>query len=73
MIPKRHILKQKLPKGEGSDIASLVKEDIEARAKIGLKKYGERLKPNNGRNSLWDAYNEALDLCMYLRQKIEEE
>jgi hypothetical protein len=27
---------------------------------------------NNGRDSLMDAYQEALDLVMYLRQAIEE-
>ena len=64
--------KQKSPKGDGADIAKLVQADIEARAEMGEKKYGERLKPFNGRNALWDAYQEALDLCMYLRQMIEE-
>jgi len=55
-----------------TDIATLVKNDIESRAEKGVKTYGERLRPNNGRDALWDAYEEALDLCMYLRQKIEE-
>ncbi len=55
------------------EIDPLVQKDIEARAKVGCKKYGELLKSNNGRNALWNAYQEALDLCMYLRQKIEEE
>lgn len=64
---------QKIPFGKGRDIARLVQRDVEARARMGNKKYGERLKPNNGRKALWDAYQEALDLCMYLRQAIEEE
>lgn len=35
-------------------------------------KYGTPLQANNGRNPLIDAYQEALDLCVYLRQEIEE-
>jgi len=62
---------QPTPKGKGPDIATLVQQDIEARAVLGEKKYGERLKPHNGRNALIDAYQEALDLAMYLRQAIE--
>lgn len=54
------------------DIAEMVKQDIEVRAEIGEKTYGERLRAFNGRDALWDAYEEALDLCMYLRQTIEE-
>jgi hypothetical protein len=75
--PENHmhpaIIDQPTPSGTGADIATLVQQDIEARALKGLKTYGERLKPNNDRNALVDAYQEALDLCMYLRQKIEEE
>lgn len=63
---------QQKPIGTGPDVATLVCHDIEARAQKGHVKYGERLKPNNGRVALWDAYQEALDLCMYLRQEIEE-
>lgn len=60
------------PSGGGHDIANLVQLDIEARAQKGEQTYGERLKPNNGRDALVDAYQEALDLAMYLRQAIEE-
>jgi len=66
------IVEQPIPHGD-IEIAPLVQKDIAERAKVGCKKYGEFLKANNGRNALWDAYQEALDLCMYLRQKIEEE
>ena len=69
----KYLNRQQIPKGDGLDIAKLVQSDIELRTEIGKKKYGERLMPNNGRNALWDAYQEALDLCMYLRQKIEED
>ena len=35
-------------------------------------KYGVGLQPHNGRDVLRDAYEEALDLCVYLRQAIFE-
>jgi hypothetical protein len=63
---------QPIPHGSGTPIVDLVRADLEARAVEGEKKYGERLKANNGRDALVDAYQEALDLCMYLRQAIEE-
>lgn len=72
-MTSRHIKAQPTPKGIDVDIANLVSTDIQVRAEGGEKKYGERLKPFNGRNALWDAYQEALDLCMYLRQMIYEE
>lgn len=31
------------------------------------------LQPFNGRDALVDAYQEAVDLAVYLRQRIEEE
>lgn len=53
-------------------IWDLVKEDIEERDKIGEKKYNTRLQAFNGRDALVDAYQEALDLVVYLRQAIFE-
>jgi hypothetical protein len=55
------------------DIVNAVCEDLQKRAKIGEKKYGERLRPFNGRNGLQDAYEEALDLANYLKQILIEE
>jgi hypothetical protein len=60
------------PEGTGPDISRLVQADLEARAEHGKAEYGERLKAHNGRDALVDAYQEALDLCQYLRQEIEE-
>lgn len=54
-------------------VIPLVMKDILDRMDKGMKTYGTHLKTNNGRDALWDAYEEALDLCMYLRQKIEED
>lgn len=57
---------------ERPDIATLVQHDIEERVKKGEIEYGERLKPFNGRNALQDAYEEVLDLAVYLKQAIIE-
>lgn len=51
----------------------LVIQDMHGRDRIGKERYGTRLQPFNGRNALVDAYQEALDLVVYLRQKIEED
>lgn len=50
----------------------LVMRDMENRNKAGVEKYGTPLQPNNGRNSLQDAYEEALDLAVYLKNAIIE-
>lgn len=53
-------------------IGSLVLDDIQARIDLGYVKYGTLLKSDNGRDALMDAYQEAIDLVMYLRQAIAE-
>lgn len=50
----------------------LVVEDMQARDVMGREKYGTPLQPFNGRDALWDAYQEVLDLSVYLRQAIFE-
>jgi hypothetical protein len=60
--------------GEGAvKIVDFVVEDLRGRDAVGQKKYGHPLQANNGRNALRDAYEEALDLAMYLRQRLAEE
>ena len=54
-------------------IHELVKKDLDARAKVGLRKYKTYLYPLNGRSGLKDAYEEALDLASYLKQCLIEE
>ncbi len=54
------------------DIAKLVEKDIEGRVKKGEAEYGERLRAFNGRDALQDAYEEALDLTLYLKQALIE-
>ncbi|MGL4756583.1 MAG: hypothetical protein ACRCXB_29860 [Aeromonadaceae bacterium] len=65
--------KQPAPNGSGNPILGMVLADLTNRALEGKEKYGEPLKAHNGRNALWDAYQEALDLAMHLRQAIEEQ
>lgn len=50
----------------------LVVEDMKARDQLGRDRYGAPLQPGNGRNSLVDAYQEVLDLAVYLRNAIED-
>lgn len=54
------------------DIQTLVVEDLIERRSMGMRKYGTALQAHNGRDALMDAYEEALDLCCYLRQMIVE-
>ena len=49
-----------------------VAADLRARAEVGRARYGVYLQAHNGRDALRDAYEEALDLTMYLRQMLEE-
>lgn len=46
--------------------------DIEARKALGIERYGTPLQAFNGRDALRDAYEEAIDLCMYLKQSLIE-
>ena len=51
----------------------MVIEDMKARDNFGRQRYGTPLQIGNGRNFLIDAYQEALDLVVYLRGIIEQE
>lgn len=53
-------------------IQHMVRVDLEYRERLGRERYGTSLYPYNGREAILDAYEEALDLCCYLRQVIEE-
>lgn len=50
----------------------LVVADMKARDATGASKYGVRHQHDNGRDHLVDAYEEALDLAVYLRAEIEK-
>lgn len=60
-------VRNKLP-----EIGDLVIQDVKSRMDFGRRKYGVGLQPHNGRDALKDAYEEALDLCKYLRQELYE-
>lgn len=46
--------------------------DMGERHLMGIRKYGVPLTPGNGRDFMVDAYQEALDLCAYLKGAVEE-
>lgn len=60
------------PTGNGDMVIFEVTDDLVARAKMGIREYGTPLRANNGRDALNDAYQESLDMCMYLKQAIME-
>lgn len=53
-------------------IQSLVIEDVRTREQIGMERYGVPLRTHDGRITIVDAYQEALDLVVYLRKIIAE-
>lgn len=57
---------------EKKAVWDMVIEDMRARDALGVERYGTRLVADNGRDALLDAYEEALDLCVYLRQALAE-
>lgn len=50
----------------------LVMVDMASRDNLGRQRYGTPLQPHNGRDTLRDAYEEALDLAVYLRTALYE-
>lgn len=54
------------------DITDLVIEDIKRRREVGIATYGHSLRAHDGRDSLLDAYEEALDLAQYLKKALIE-
>lgn len=46
--------------------------DLKERKQFGVSKYGTPLMSHNGRNAMVDAYQEALDLCCYIKQVLIE-
>lgn len=64
---------QPIANQESQIILHKVLVDLINRSEHGQKTYGTFLQSHNGRNALLDAYEEALDLCMYLRQALDEQ
>lgn len=57
---------------ENPALWDLVIADMKGRDELGKSRYQTRLQARNGRDMLRDAYEEALDLAVYLRGAIEE-
>jgi hypothetical protein len=71
--PVRVIADQPPPvPNDGPALWDLVLADMRERHQIGIQRYGTALQANNGRDMLVDAYQEILDLAVYLRGEIEE-
>lgn len=66
------IEQQVKPKGRGAPITDLLIHDLIERQLLGTQRYGEPLMAFNGRDPLVDAYQELIDLLVYLRQHFEE-
>jgi hypothetical protein len=58
--------------GSKPAVWDLVVGDMRERDQVGRERYGTPLQPFNGRDALKDAYAEALDLVVYLRQALLE-
>lgn len=67
-----HTRPEKDPLPGKASVTDAVILDLENRRVMGVVKYGDELKTENGRNALIDAYQEALDLCLYLKQALME-
>ena len=65
--------KQQLPKKGLQNVFPEVVWDLMNRAEVGRETYGTYLQTHNGRSALVDAYHEALDLAVYLKQLLMEE
>lgn len=72
MGKKKHIDHEPAPQPGAQRIRDLVMADIMEKSERGREKYGEYLEAHNGRDALADAYQEALDMCMYLKQVLVE-
>ena len=64
---------QKRPKKNSNpEVMELFLKDLKARYEEGVRRYGVPLQPFNERDALQDAYEEAIDLALYLRQALYE-
>jgi hypothetical protein len=53
-------------------VFAMVHADLDARDRIGWAQHNRPLLANDGRDSLREAYEEALDLAVYLRKALAE-
>lgn len=72
-MTKESTLDQPAPEhNDNPSVWDLVMADMQERDQVGRARYGTPLQAHNGRDVLKDAYAEALDLAVYLRQAIYE-
>jgi len=54
-------------------LTRLICQDMRRRKLVGIERYGTLLLPDNGRDAIRDAVDEAVDGLFYIKQAIEEE
>jgi hypothetical protein len=59
---------QPLPSGGRECVQDRLIEAIRERRNLGVERYGQPLMTHNGRDALQDAWEEAVDLTVYLTQ-----
>lgn len=59
--------------GTGPVVHEQVMADLRERLSLGVRRYGTPLRAFNGRSATQDAYEEVLDLAVYLRQALDED
>ena len=66
---------QKQSSQQVSGVESLVCADITKRQQLGISKYGTTVSENPLRHRAWleHAYQECLDMAIYLRRAMEEQ
>lgn len=70
---KEHQHQYRLHVINSESIHDLVGRDLEERKRLGLRTYGRYLTTDSPEDMLTMAYEEALDLCCYLRTEIEKQ
>jgi hypothetical protein len=63
---------QPLPSGGVTEVQQALINAIAARRELGIRKYGQPVMTHNGRNPLRDAWEEVIDLAVYLTQMMLE-
>jgi hypothetical protein len=69
------VVRDEQPEPKPNDKALVIErvmQQLREREAKGLRTYGTRLQPFNGRDALQDALEEVLDAAMYLMQAIME-
>ena len=65
-------LTQAIAKFNSISLSELI-EECYKRDELGLQRYGTRLQPFNGRDSIKDAFQEILDLLVYMKNVVLEQ